>query len=68
MNFFFALLARSKGAFVYAAQRRTRAAKLLGVAVDIGDRDSTFGGALNFVNLIGAWLHRDRIAYAGRSL
>jgi hypothetical protein len=68
MDFFFALLAHSEGAFVYAAQSRTRAAKLLRVAVDMRDRESTFGRSLNLFNLIGAWLHRDRVAHAGRFL
>jgi hypothetical protein len=68
MNFFFALLAYSEGSFAYAAKSRTRAAKLLRVAVDMRDRESTFGRALNFIKLIGALLHRDDIAHAGRSL
>ncbi len=68
MDLFFALLAHPEGAFAYAAQSRARAAKLLRVAVDMRDRESTFGRTLNFVNLIGAWPHRDRVAYAGRVL
>jgi len=65
---FFALLADSEGAFMYAAQSRTSAAKLLRAAVDIRDRERTFRRTLDFIYLIGASINRDTVTFAGRSL
>jgi hypothetical protein len=65
---FFALLADSESAFAYAAQSRTRATKLLGVAVEIRDRDRAFRGTLNFVQLIRARIHCDTVSLTRPSL
>src|SRR5260370_8948777 len=56
-----AMQANSKCAFIYALQRRTYVAQEVGFAVQVANRQFTFGRILDFIQGVRALLDRDPV-------